>query len=109
MNNKMDNINMLGSLLCENVSEESLVNARRVYDNVYRCGIAFNLASEPCMFDEMMDCLLENGITKDNALALLNSGASFYWLCNYKGEDEGIGMKDSCKDYPEYHGKYDYS
>ena len=44
----------------------------------------------------------------DEAQDLVNRGAMFVVLVNYKGEEEGIGYAPACKRLQKFIGKYNY-
>lgn len=52
----------------------------------FYCDDCFDFEAE-CDFDPEP---IAKGLSRSDALELINSGARFVYLCNYKGEDEGI-------------------
>lgn len=61
-------------------------------------------------FDNIEPPIISEGLSREEAEKLVQT-ATYVWVCNYKGEQEGPDflLKDFAKNMRIYHGKWDYS
>lgn len=78
-----------------------------VIEQPFECKFGYD---EVCYEDEIL-CDPNKELVdsfKEKAIAIVKAGATFTWLCNYKGEDAGFDLVEAVNHLQVYVSKYNY-